>query len=859
MEQDSLVKFIKEKLDEGVEKGKLRELLFETGFLPSEIEKAFEETERLEIYPIEGRTEETTGQESNPIYQSPFQEKKKIPFKLPKISLKKLKPFLIALLLILLCACAFYVFAKTMRVDPVSLLPEETSFYLRIRINSKDNQVKNFKGLLKKFPNYEKISENIQKELEKIKEENPIFTNVDLTNIGNELVLGFISPINPAEFQESHLILILSQPDLKKNKKIVEDVKESIKQEEGWEIQEESYKQGQIIKLMSRQKYETDLFFTFTNNNVVLTHNLEDIKKVIDVLESQKIQNIFKRAKAKNITQTKNHRKIQKYLTKDYLLLFYSEGNLSELLKTVQETEMTESTKSTYFLFEPFLRAGFVQAQGINQKEKTVLASAISVDKNGFKIETHHLNSGEVVSFNPQFSLKETLANFVPAKIGLKDIVFYEEGKNLLGLFEGFEKDMEAQVNPQAEKWLLEEKLKEFNEMLDIDLKKDILPLLTNNYVFLVAGETEGREVPFVGLIFEIEDENQAINQVLKIRLPNEMVGLSLKENISSSRLKAKDARAAADMMQLHITGEFFYETWKSYWNFTCNHKDIKNICADILEQTGAQPVIRRSASQYCGYIKLNEPEAYYCIDSRGGDIKTYIKPFQREYCAGNTFICPPQGSLPVEVIPGAERTGFTLNIIDGFEVYSLPVLENFGLNFSTKDNKLIFAFTPEGVVDVLKSLDAGTQKLKDSELFSGQFQKIPQNISGLYYFEPYGLIGLVKYGINFYANVIDEFFFDIMEEEKTEAPETSFSATLLPQALEFLDKGIAPYLKMLKAASSYSFSPENGLVISKGRLDIEELNIWEKQTVEEFWLNIDTWLEENFVPLIEMFNPTFY
>jgi hypothetical protein len=65
----------------------------------------------------------------------------------------------------------------------------------------------------------------------------------------------------------------------------------------------------------------------------------------------------------------------------------------------------------------------------------------------------------------------------------------------------------------------------------------------------------------------------------------------------------------------------------------------------------------------------------------------------------------------------------------------------------------------------------------------------------------------------------------------------------------ELLDKGIAPYLKVLKSSSSYSYSPEKGLTVAKGRISIGQLSEKEKRETEAFWTNFKLWLEEKFGP----------
>ena len=91
----------------------------------------------------------------------------------PKSSIKKfLLPLIVLIVLVLIAGASFYFYSK-IKPDPISLLPKETTFYLKIKINPEDQQVKNLKELLNRFPYYEKISQKIGEEFRKWKEETP--------------------------------------------------------------------------------------------------------------------------------------------------------------------------------------------------------------------------------------------------------------------------------------------------------------------------------------------------------------------------------------------------------------------------------------------------------------------------------------------------------------------------------------------------------------------------------------------------------------------------------------------------------------------------------------------------------------
>ena len=208
-----------------------------------------------------------------------------------------------------------------------------------------------------------------------------------------------------------------------------------------------------------------------------------------------------------------------------------------------------------------------------------------------------------------------------------------------------------------------------------------------------------------------------------------------------------------------------------------------------------------------------------------------------------------PLGSpYPPEILPPQEQIPFSKETIVGFEIYSLPFFQEFGLNFSIKEEKLILALTKEGLVNILKSLsDTRQKRLKDADLFTDHFKKIPKEIASISYSYPYGSLGALKWTTSF---VLDAYLQGIgrplglgVEDFEAEKSKAAF--------FEFLDRGVAPYLKVLKSYGDYSYSPENGLIVSKGRLLIAQLSSEEKKTTEEFWTNIQKWFEENFGHLL--------
>ena len=780
-----------------------------------------------------------------------------------------LLPLAILVALVLVGGACFYFYQKIAKPDPISLLPEDTAFYIEIKINSENQQVKNFKSILKKFPYYEKIVQKIGQTFEKIKEDDPFLKNFDFT-ISNELIFAQISPFEE-EMKEPPLILILPNPNSKKLKTIIKDVEKAIKENENWKLEKETYKEREILKVLQIVKIPSwmkkfypspprppepkcKLAFSFINGHLFLSSKAEDIKKIIDIAEDQEITSLFKKEKIKSIASSKAYKKIKKYLPKDYLVLFYGEVNWSEFLRTA-EVETPKEVES-FFPFLASLKSAlnlpFFKKKEIETTEKIVTAGAIIAEKNEIKSEVYSLDLRKDAFLPSQFSLKDSLTNFIPEKIGKKRIVYFFEGKNLNAQILEIKKQF-LQDLTEGEKEKFEKILEELKDILEVNLEKDIFSLFEKNFSFFSATEDlelADNEPSLIGGIFEIENEEKVKENLLKLKIPK--IELEDIFGLSQSIKRTKDAKIMADMYQMRTIAEMIYFDYGNYWNVNCNYGNMKVLCQDIKKQVGTLPVIHRSSKKYCFYTKLNELGAYYCIDSETGDIKTYINPGQTGYCTGVTFTCPKeQGIPPSEVFfqPETEKISFSKEIIDGFEIYTLPILKNFGLNFSIRDKKLIFAFNKSDLIDVLESISKSEKKLKDSEIFTNYFKEIPKNITGISFAYPYGFWGTTKYLANFYITFFLKFSgLEIMNTEK------------ITSALnELLDKGIAPYIKMLKFSGSYSYSLEKNLIVTKGKLIIQELSEREKKETETFWDNFRLWLMEKTRELIPSYPPSVY
>ncbi len=732
---------------DGLSNEVIKRNLLSVGWEEEEINEIFQALDGVKDGPVAEFPREEKHRTDLPRVEEPaekfFREKGFIekPKKL-QFNKKYLIPLIILVVFISLVSASAFVYNQFFRkIDPISLLPQETALYLRVKINPENKQVENFKELLNKFPYYEKFSQKISDGFEILKEKEPNLKHFDFT-ISDEIIFAIISPFEE-RMEQFPLIFILPDPDLKKLEKLSKDIQNEIERSGAWKIEKETYR-GRII-VRAVPTYQSNLSgprlepsTTLTDGHFILATKPEDIKKIIDIAEDQKIINIFRGGKEKNIYSNAAYRKIKKYLPKNYLALFYGELDFSKMMKIPGVIGVVAKTEDFFGPLADSLKAAldlpFFKKKESEESEKIAMAWAIIAEKNELTTETYSLDLRDNIFISSQFSFEESLAGFIPEKIENKEIVFYGEGRNLKSSFEYLEETLTKQMTTE-EKREYNDSLKFLRETLGIDIKEDILALFDKNYAFFLASEPTGKETPIVAFILEVDDENKAKENLLKISIsPIPLISLT----------------------------------------------------------------------------------------------------------------SPSLPSLSPEQIP-QEKIGFKKEIIDGFEIYSLPVYEEFGLNFSIKERKAIFTFTKEGLISTLKSLsDSKQRRLKDSKLFAEQFEKIPKNITGISYSYPYGYLGTFKWVANFILDFYKQRFESalgggilVFEAEKLQTPIS-----------EFLDKGITPYLKVLKSVGSYSYSPESGLSISKGRFIIEELSVREKETTEEFWENIGGWVEENFGPI---------
>src|SRR3989344_7233350 len=144
MPKETLINFVKEKLADGFQREEIKKVLLETGFPEDEIEEAFRSIFRST--PEKPQEAEIPKREEIFSYQSREEE---ISIKRnPLLNKKFLLPLFILVAFLFFGGVIVFLSSKIFKLDPISLLPEETAFYVRVKVNPETEQVKNLKEIL---------------------------------------------------------------------------------------------------------------------------------------------------------------------------------------------------------------------------------------------------------------------------------------------------------------------------------------------------------------------------------------------------------------------------------------------------------------------------------------------------------------------------------------------------------------------------------------------------------------------------------------------------------------------------------------------------------------------------------------
>jgi len=130
-------------------------------------------------------------------------------------------------------------------------------------------------------------------------------------------------------------------------------------------------------------------------------------------------------------------------------------------------------------------------------------------------------------------------------------------------------------------------------------------------------------------------------------------IGEVVSEIIAVINEKSLEGRASENMDKLRVAAAAIYGANRSYLKLNCKNASLKNICADLKTDIGADPTIRVLAKKYCAYVKLPfrdrvaKKDKYICVDSsKLQPVETFTDPAASNYCGGSVLACP-SGTLP--------------------------------------------------------------------------------------------------------------------------------------------------------------------------------------------------------------------
>lgn len=713
-----------------------------------------------------------------------------------KLQRKVLIPLLIAAVVLLVGGVLAYYFQKaTGRVDAVDMLPEDTVIYLRFKVDPEEEQVKNFKSHLEKFPGSAYFQKAIGSFLKEIEKDTPVLKDIAWTELADEVLVAVAGSVENLSNKETPLIVILSSPNKEELKEAAEKLSEAGQLSKAWQIEKETYKGRVIVKAIYSRKIspgpslpfekfpqggnvlpstpqleepspilpkikKEKYFFTFSNNHLVFSTRLETLKTMIDIADSRGLFSKIRGREVRGLADKRSHQKIIQLLPADYLGYAYAEidNGAFSLPKAVREKlNRKEGIASSLPSLMVAALSQIVSPVGVEEKgEKVVSAVVFSASKKGFQSENYTLDeTGQL--FTPSlFNQQEGLASKVPAKFNNLEIISFSEIRNLTSYLGQFYQQMQLQnfsSRAKKENLSFEEALKAAEKETGIDLS--LLAELKKNAAFLVAADRAGKAKPVFALIAEIDNPE-------KVR-------------------------------------------------------------------------------QYFDNLKL--PEAMFS-PFESSFSKTGIFPGSAGYCTGYTFRCPsPSLEGITESLPEEKMVNLPREVVGGQEIYGQSFLSDLGSYFTIKDQYLIAAATKEGVITLSNALsEFSSQKFADNVNFREGFKEAPEKITTFSYNFPYGFVSVLHYLVDQIAKGIIGIV--AKEEPGREGPGAEY-AMFLDSLHEFIDKGLKPYFKIFKRTLSYTFVKEPGLMVSKSEIILEPLPPGEKREADRFWANIGQWFKE--------------
>lgn len=853
---NQLLDYIEKQLKSGINKEEIKKLLVQAGWKESDIDEALglanpssvsDHVPQQNVY--EGMKIPSEEEKAQTVTQTIVQTRQSSPWgqsgqgnkldEMQKTPKKKMILVLSVVVISILAAGSFFYFIFYLsKTDPAKLLPKDTAFYIRIKTSSDSDQIKNLNNILKKFPYYDKLSQKTleflsdsSKDISYIKD---VFLNMD------EIVVAIM------DLEKESLVYIFSNPNVKNIKDIKElkDIySENLKDNKDIEIKEEEeiYKDEKIYKITTISKTKRywsdemienkkDAYFLIIKKNIIITYDIESIKKIIDV----------KSGDSENFYSSENYKKIKKYIPSDYLVGFYGNLNFSNILSSAEKKNIVKDNKIINPLLASAGSALMPFASADNVSDNLAAALFIIVDDNEIRGEGYVITPEDNNLSSNQFSIKDSMVNLLPENIDGKDIFFYTEGRGLDVAFKQLEKSLKENISLSISESERSEFEADYNEGFDtltetigIDIRNDLIDLLNGNYATYLGSEISGKKNPSVGFVFEIKDKETIKENLLKIRIPRimDIVLVSLNE----ARSKAEDAMKKSNVSSTRIALMIYYDEnnrYPSTLKLIDNNKYY--IPKEILSGGEYKYKTENNGKSYTLSVKLKDGSEF--IMTSDGEMKIV-----------------PSSSPQKSTFESIEKASFNQENILGFEIYSMPLFLDIGLNFAIKDNRLFVTLTKEGLINMLKGIsDSGTGKVKDIPDFSEQFKNIPDNITSISYTNPYGFAGLLKYFFGFQVNMMGLM---MMGEEamNTQTSPLGASDSVLEPMYELVDKGIAPFLKILRSIGSYSYSPEKGVIMTKSRILIEELPDNQKKEAEKFWENFDEWAEKNYNMIMPM------
>ncbi len=657
--------------------------------------------------------------------------------KLRKIPYKIIAGILVVILLVIVGFTVNELFLN--RITTLSLIPDDTEYYLTFSVNEHP-QAKKAKELLLKFPGGEKALGRFDDYYSEFAgKNNPLEDILRLSK--EELFFAKLRPTESGDKSYGSLNTLLNIVELPRPKDARGELEKFRKDPDIYDISDEPYEGQNIMNIRLKEKSSSaqrsfsygsskfglptpkGIYATPVKNFIVASEKAAAVKKSIDLAKVKSLFG-FKNSDLKNLQDNPDHKEIAKYFPKETLVKFYQNLPLSPYDNFLPSQSLSQP-----------LMASPDRYGGAGEKSDTYTRIPVgftaTAQDDGLNIATFQVdikNPDEGLK-NP-FKIEDSLASRLPQKFSGISPAIYGETRNyyqayqdqidqIKDLAENSDNRNQRKTSEEALKFL-EEARSEFRKTTGIDYEKDFLVYL-DSQVAAIFNAGSAKKSPEFLFVADIKDPKKVEASLSKIKIPNYLKEYELSMQDSTRRT---NLYSIGDAISRYLT----------------DNSKVPSSLADLTPKYIAKVPKDPATKKTYKYTPSS--------DLKSAQVEAKLSDGRSAYWSSDVKYMRHKGVAKKVTVPRlTPKRGIYKNV----NVYSMDLYKygNFslGMYFSVTDRKLIILFgdTNQSLREIIDFEVKPEKAISSGEGWKTQFSE-KVLIGGLSYIEPIKFWGIADY-----------------------------------------------------------------------------------------------------------------